>query len=203
MTPAAGFVAAALDSDSSVWQAAVIAATPSAAGGARVAIRRALVESPVLTEADLTEDQQQWWSRNRPRQADWLHDHVGLDLELRAEGALAVDPDETLSDVVFPGTGSLRHASLLVLERLVGGVREAARGSGQAWWPLAPGAVEQAVSQVAAEHGRGLRKAYGDTDLLLRDVTELLTGVGLLRPGSIHAAAARYAPVTTYAEGLF
>ncbi len=179
------------------------AATPSAAGGSRVFVRRALVESPVLTEADLTADQQQWWSRSRTREVDWLHDHVGLDLELRAEGALAVDPDETLSDLAFPGTGSLRHAALLTLARLADGVREAARGSGQAWWPLPPAALEQAVADVAAEHGRGLRRAYADTDLLARDVVELLTGVGLLRPGLIHAAAARYAPVTSYAEGLF
>lgn len=184
------------------------AATPSAAGGARVAVRRALVENPVLTEAELTEDQQQWWRRNRTRQVEWLQDHVGLDLELRAEGAIAIDPDETLSDEAFPGTGSRRHAALLVLGRLVDGVRDAARGSSEPWWPLAPDALEQAVAQVVAEHGRGLRRAYADTELLTQDVTDLLTGMGLLRdvqpgPGMVHAAAARYAPVTTYAEGLF
>lgn len=179
------------------------AALPTAAGGARVAVRRRLLESPVLTTSELTEEQAEWWRRSRSREAEWFRDHVGLDLELRSEGALAVDPEETLTDVAFPGTGSARHAALLVLARLVDGVREAARGGDQAWWPLEDGAVERAVDAVAAEHGRGLRKAYADVSLLRADVVDVLTDAGLLRDGRLHAAAARYAPVTTYADGLF
>lgn len=179
------------------------AALPSAAGGARVAVRRALVENPVLSTQDLTPDQVEWWSRNRHREAEWFHDHVGLELELRTEGALAVDPDEALTDVAFPGTGSARHAALLVLERLVTDVRDEARQGGLTWAPLPDGAVERAVHAVAAEHGRGLRKAYADIGVLQADVVEVLTDAGLLRDGCIHACAARYAPVTSYAEGLF
>jgi len=178
-------------------------ALPSAAGGARVVVRRALVESPVLLTEDLTADQVEWWSRNRHREAEWFRDHVGLELELRAEGALAVDPDETLTDVAFPGTGSSRHAALLVLERLVGEVRVAARDGAQTWAALPEGAVRRAVEAVAAEHGRGLRKAHADVDVLQADVVEVLTDAGLLRDGALHAASARYAPVTSYAEGLF
>ena len=179
------------------------AALSSAAGGARVAVRRALVESPVLSTEDLTPDQAEWWSRNRRREAEWFRDHVGLELELRAEGALAVDPDEDLTDVPFPGTGSARHAALLVLERLVAVVRDDARTSGRTWQPLPPGALERAVTEVAAEYGRGLRKAYADVGLLLADVTDVLRDGGLLRDDALHAAAARYGTTTTYAEGLF
>lgn len=179
------------------------AALPSAAGGARVAVRRRLLESPVLTTAELTEEQAEWWRRSRAREAEWFRDHVGLDLELRSEGALAVDPEETLTDEPFPGTGSARHAALLVLSRLVDDVRDTARGGAGAWWPLADGAVERAVQGVAGEHGRGLRKAYADVDLLRADVVEVLTDAGLLRDGCLHAAAARYAPVTSYADALF
>ena len=179
------------------------AALPSAAGGARVAVRRRLLESPVLTTAELTEEQAEWWRRSRAREADWFRDHVGLDLELRSEGALAVDPEETLTDEPFPGTGSARHAALLVLARLVDDVRDTARAGAGAWWPLPDGAVERAVHAVAGEHGRGLRKAYADVDLLRADVVEVLTDAGLLRDGCLHAAAARYAPVTSYADGLF
>ncbi len=179
------------------------AALPSAAGGARVAVRRALVESPVLSTQDLTEDQAQWWRRNRPREAEWFRDHVGLELELRAEGALAIDPDETLTDVAFPGTGSARHAALLVLERLVGEVRDDARISGLTWQPLPDGAVDRAVAAVVAEHGKGLRKAYADVALLRADVVEVLIGSGLLRRDAVHAAAARYGTTTSYAQGLF
>ena len=179
------------------------AALPSAAGGARVAVRRALVESPVLSTEDLTDDQVEWWSRNRRREAEWFREHVGLELELRAEGALAVDPDEALTDVAFPGTGSARHAALLVLERLVHVVRDDARSSGRTWQPLPDGALEQAVRAVVTEHGRGLKKAYADVELLQADVADVLRDSGLLRNGCLHAAAARYATTTTYADGLF
>lgn len=179
------------------------AALPSAAGGARVAVRRALLENPVLSVEDLPDEQAEWWRRSRAREVEWFRDNVGLELELRAEGAMAIDPEETLTDLAFPGTGSGRHAALLVLERLVAEVRDDARQGGATWWPLAPDAVERAVATVAADHGRGLRKAYADLDLLRADVVSLLTDSGLLRANALHAAAARYAPVTSYAEGLF
>ncbi len=186
------------------------AALPSAAGGARVAVRRALMESPLLSLTDLTEDQAEWWSRNRNRETEWFREHLGLELELRAEGALAIDPDETLTDVVFPGTGSQRHAALLVLEQLVGLVREDARSAeltDRVWRVVPEGAFEQAVRSVVAEHGRGLRKAYADAEVLSEDVLDVLTESGLLRRTAdglaVHAAAARYAPQTSYAEGLF
>ena len=55
--------------------------------------------------------------------------------------------------------------------------------------------------------GCGLRKAYADTDVLRADVLEVLGQVALLVPDGdgfrLHPAAARYAPQTTYAEGLF
>jgi len=186
------------------------AALPSAAGGARVAVRRALLESPLLSLTDLTEDQAEWWSRNRNRETEWFREHVGLELELRAEGALAIDPDETLTDVVFPGPGSQRHAALLVLVQLVGLVREDARSAELAdrvWRVVSEGAFEQAVLFVVAEHSRGLRKAYADAEVLGEDVLDLLTEFGLLRRTdeglAVHASAARYAPQTSYAEGLF
>jgi uncharacterized protein (TIGR02678 family) len=187
-----------------------IAALPSAAGGARVAVRRALLESPLLSLTDLTEDQAEWWRRSRSREVEWFREHVGLEVEARAEGAMAIDPDETLTDQAFPGTGSQRHAALLVLERLVGLVREDARAAEPAervWRVVPEGAFEQAVRAVVAEHSRGLRKAYADVDLLAGDVLEVLTDSGLLRRTGegldVHAAAARYAPQTSYAEGLF
>ena len=160
------------------------AALPSAAGGARVAIRRALLESPLLSVSDLTEDQAEWWRRNRNRETEWFREHIGLELELRAEGAMAIDPDESLTDLAFPGTGSARHAALLVLERLVDQVREDARSAepgDRIWRPLPDGAFEQAVQSVRDEHGRGLRKAYSDSEVLGEDVLEVLTGSGLVR----------------------
>jgi uncharacterized protein (TIGR02678 family) len=177
------------------------AALPSAAGGARVAVRRRLLEQPVMSAADLTEEQADWWRRSRHREADWFRDTFGLELELRAEGAIAVDPDDELSDVTFPGTGSQRHAALLLLEHLVREAREHERTS------LTAQDLDRALAKVVADHGRGLRKAYADPEVLRADVLELLGQIGLLVPDGdgfrLHPAAARYAPQTSYADGLF
>lgn len=184
------------------------AALPSAAGGARVAVRRRLLESPVLSVTDLTADQSEWWSRNRNREREWLRDNTGLELELRAEGALAIDPEEGLTDTAFPGTGSARHAALLLLERIADAAREPARAAAvleRVWRPVAD--FDGALAAVVAEHGRGLKKAYDDVALLRADVVEVLTESGLLRRTDdrfeVHAAAARYAARTSYAEALF
>ena len=129
----------------------------------------------MLSVSDLTDDQAEWWRRRRKDEVDWFTEHVGLDLELRAEGALAIDPDETLSDVPFPGTGSTRHAALLVLERLVGLVRDdalAAEGAERVWRPVPDGGWDAAVAEVVAEHGHGFRRAYADTALLADDVAD-------------------------------
>lgn len=183
------------------------AALPSAAGGARVAVRRRLLESPLLSATDLTDDQVEWWGRNRHRESEWFRDRFGLELELRAEGALAVDPDDELSDVTFPGTGSTRHAALLVLEHLVRDARETAAVDDRVARPVTARQVDAAVARVAQDHGRGLSKGYADMVLLRADVLEVLRGVGLLVGGPeqfrLHAAAARYTAQTTYAEGLF
>lgn len=201
-------VAAGLSGAQSPQDLLDAAALPSAAGGARVAVRRRLLESPVLSVTDLTPDQAEWWSRNRNRERDWLRDNAGLELELRAEGALAVDPDEVLTDVAFPGTGSARHAALLVLERIADAARLPARSvevADRVWRPVAD--FDGALTAVVAEHGRGLKKAYDDVALLRADVIEVLTESGLLRRTDdgleVHAAAARYAARTSYAEGLF
>jgi uncharacterized protein (TIGR02678 family) len=201
-------VAAGLSGAQSPQDLLDTAALPSAAGGARVAVRRRLLESPVLSVTDLTADQVEWWSRNRNRERDWLRDNAGLELELRAEGALAIDPDEVLTDVAFPGTGSARHAALLVLERIADAAREPARGAEVAervWRPVVD--FVGALAAVVAEHGRGLKKAYDDVALLRTDVIVVLTESGLFRRTDdgfeVHAAAARYAARTSYAEGLF
>ena len=198
-------VAASLSGAQSPGDLLETAALPSAAGGARVAVRRRLLEQPVLSVTDLTDDQAEWWSRSRHREVEWFRDAFGLELELRAEGALAVDPDDELSDVPFPGTGSARHAALLLLEHLVRDARDTVhRGARE---PVTEEQVGAALARVVADHGRGLRKAYEDVELLRADVLEVLGAMGLLvRDGDgfrLHAAAARYAPTTTYAEGLF
>ncbi|MCE3550175.1 TIGR02678 family protein [Pseudonocardia sp. RS11V-5] len=195
-------VAASLSGVSSPEDLLDAAALPSAAGGARVAIRRRLVETPVLSVDQLTVEQAEWWSRSRNREREWFAEIVGLDLELRAEGAIALDPDGELTDVSFPGGGSARHLALLLLERVVTGVRSAAREApvGERVWRYAEAAlVEATAREVMAEWGAGLRKEHReDPAAALAEAREVLVGAGLVRPTRdggwrVHAAAARYA----------
>ncbi|HEX8134378.1 MAG TPA: DUF2398 family protein, partial [Actinomycetes bacterium] len=202
-------VAAPLGASASPDELLDAAALPSAAGGARVAIRRRLAESPVVSVDELTEEQAEWWRRNRNREREWFRDKLGLELELRAEGAAAIDPDGELSDIEFPGGGSARHLALLLLERVVEQLRDEARGSAAAdrIWRLAPAEVVAcATTEVLAEWGSGLKREYRDNaDAAFADAQTLLVAVGLVRMGAegawqVHAAGARYTARAELAE---
>lgn len=194
------------------------AALPSAAGGARMAIRRTLVESPLLSVDDLDEEQSEWWRRNRNREREWFRDRFDLDLELRAEGALAVDPEDQLTDIVFPGKGATKHLALLLLEQLAGLARDGGHTLGlvdnaeragdlDVWRVIPDVAVRSAASDVLQRWREGLRRDQReDPESAVREALDLLCQLGLLRQihhgGSwaVHAASARYATHTTLAE---
>lgn len=183
---------------------------PSSAGGARIAIRRHLVESPVLTVDELPDDHAEWWRRNRNREREWFLEQLGLELELRAEGALAVDPAEDLTDVDFPGRGATSHLALLLLEAMAAEVAsagvDAARDGTAAWRPVSGARVNELAGSLVAQWSSGLRRDQReDPSAARRQALELLGSLGLVRaapksPGSgdgwlVHAAAARYRPV--------
>jgi uncharacterized protein (TIGR02678 family) len=184
----------------------------SAVGGARVSIRRRLVESPVLSTNDLTDEQADWWTKNRHRERERLLDLFGLDLELRAEGALAVDPDDEVTDIQFPGAGTTKRLALLVLDQLVHTARDRHLPPMPTWTAISIGEVAAAIDDVARTYEKALTKPYReDPASLHRDVRDLLTSVGLVIASPdgwlLHAAAARYAPraefVATAPPSLF
>jgi uncharacterized protein (TIGR02678 family) len=181
-----------------------VASVPSAAGGARVACRRILAERPVLSTEELTEEQRDWWARNRNREREWFRRALGLDLELRAEGAVAVDPDGELTDRAFPAGGSARHYALLLLEAMVADLRAThganarATLAGTTWVRMAHSTARSLGDAVFASWREGFRKAHrGDPDALHAEALEILSGAGLVRCEQadvlVHAAAARYA----------
>ncbi len=185
------------------------AALPSAAGGARVAVRRGLVESPVLSVDSLTEEQAEWWRRNRNREREWFADRLGLQVELRAEGAVGIDPEGELTDVEFPGGGSGRHLALLLLEALVARLRPGAREAAapeRVWRRVEPGEVTAVAAEVMAEWGAGLKREHREnTDAAFAEARQALVDFGLVRAEPdggwlVHAAAARYAVSATLAE---
>ena len=178
-----------------------VASVPSAAGGARVACRRILAEHPVLSAEDLTEEQREWWRRNRHREREWFRRTLGLDLELRAEGAVAIDPEGELTDRPFPAGGSARHFALLLLEAMVTelqSVHGAAALAGSTWQRLATSTARRLGDELFATWREGFRKAHrDDPDALQTEALGVLSEAGLVRVDAdgvrVHAAAARYA----------
>jgi uncharacterized protein (TIGR02678 family) len=177
------------------------AALPSAAGGARVAVRRRLAESPVLSAADLPEEYAEWWRRNRNREREWFRDRLGLELELRAEGAVAVDPEDELTDVRFPAVGSARHFALLLLGALADRARDrGAAQAGQTWAEFSADEVAAVSAEVFAAWSAWLKREHRERhEVVHADALDLLTSLGLVDRGAertlrLHAAAARYAP---------
>ncbi|TWF75656.1 uncharacterized protein (TIGR02678 family) [Pseudonocardia hierapolitana] len=184
------------------------AALPSAAGGARVAVRRRVVESPILSVDALTEEQTEWWRRGRNREREWFADRLGLQVELRAEGAVAIDPDGELTDVEFPAGGSGRHLALLLLEALVARLRPGAREAAapeRVWRRADPELVAAVSAEVIAEWGAGLKREHREnTEHAVTEARQVLVDFGLVRvePDGgwlLHAAAARYAVTATLA----
>ncbi|TWP38551.1 TIGR02678 family protein [Leekyejoonella antrihumi] len=200
-------VAAPLGGCDSADEVVAVASVPSAAGGARVAVRRTLTERPMLSTEDLTEEQREWWRRNRNREREWFQAALGLEVELRAEGAMAIDPDGDLTDLTFPGPGSAKHYALLLLAGVVDEIRATLGKTayGQAWVPQPAAVVQRVGDEVFASWRDGFRKAHReDPAALHREALDVLRDAGLIRweHGSVlvHAAAARYAPRPTLVE---
>jgi uncharacterized protein (TIGR02678 family) len=194
-------VSAPLAGSSTPDELLVTAALPSAAGGARVAIRRMLTESPVMSVSGLSVEYAEWWRRNRNREREWFRDRFGLELELRAEGALAVDPEEELTDVSFPGGGSTRHFALLLLCALVGVTRaRGADGPGRTWTQIPGDEVGRLSAEVFGTWSKWLKREHRERPgLVHEEALALLAALGLIdrdESGTlrVHAAAARYAP---------
>ncbi len=89
-------------------------------GGARHTVRRRLLECPVVYLDDLTARERAWLRREQRRDERSFGEYAGLQAELRAEGAALFDPDDELTDVHFPGTGTIAQAALLAVEALAG-----------------------------------------------------------------------------------
>lgn len=161
----------------------------------RHAVRRKLVESPVVMVDDLPEPQRAWLRQSQRREAQILEDNLALRLEIRAEGVAAFDPRDELTDVPFPRDGSLGQAALLAVADLVAQLEPVG-----ATVPVPPGLLPTVVQGLLAKHSRRWSKDYVEhPERLGPDVEDLLVDVGLLArepDGSLRlrAIAARYSP---------
>jgi uncharacterized protein (TIGR02678 family) len=166
----------------------VARASDAGPGGPRHAVRRRLVENPVVHLDDLTPAERGWLRNQQRREQRIFADQFGLDMEIRAEGALLVDPAEAMSDVAFPGTGTVSQAALLVAARLVARLRpddagHPATGARLVIGVPVPDAVLDVVLMQVTEEYAGpcgwARRYVDEPAALRRDVCELLVAMGL------------------------
>lgn len=80
--------------------------------------RRLVLEQPVVYYADV--DDHLRGQLRSPALAEDLERLTGLPLERRAEGVALVNTGQRLTDVAFPGTGTVAQAALLLCARIAG-----------------------------------------------------------------------------------
>jgi uncharacterized protein (TIGR02678 family) len=167
-------------------------------------VRRKLIESPVVLYADLAEDEREWLLRNQRRESYLLERCFGLFTETRLEGILAADPEEYLSDVMFPGTSTVARIGLLALPDLLAPQfsesevdGEAARPDGRR--PVTADRVREVCERLVADYPAAWsRQAGEDLDGLVAEVLALFVHMGLAVPRDgdwlLSPAAARWWP---------
>jgi uncharacterized protein (TIGR02678 family) len=161
-------------------------------------VRRRLVESPVVLYADLAEDEREWLLRNQRRESYLLERCFGLFTETRLEGILAADPEEYLSDVMFPGTSTVARIGLLALpDLLAGAVESEVDSAGRR--PVTAAALREVCERLVADYPAAWsRQAAEDLDGIVAEVLALFVHMGLAVPGDdrwwLSPAAARWWP---------
>ncbi|MFI9463261.1 TIGR02678 family protein [Streptomyces xiamenensis] len=86
----------------------------------RHSLTRRLLDDPVLYYDELTEAETGYLTSQRGRLTRRISEFTGLVPEVRAEGIAMVDPDDQLTDLRMPDTGTDGHVTLLVAEYLAG-----------------------------------------------------------------------------------
>jgi uncharacterized protein (TIGR02678 family) len=159
-------------------------------------LTRRLLDDPVLYYDELDAEQLAYLTGQRAALTRRVSQLTGLVAEIRAEGIAMVDPDDDLTDVRMPDTGTDGHVTLLLAEYLAGRLEHGAV-AGQ---PIHEDELRRFVRSLAEEHKSYWRRAAqepGAEVLLLETALERLAALRLVRrgPGGVTPlpALARYA----------
>ncbi len=163
-------------------------------GTGRAALRRRLVEEPVLHAEDVAPED---WAELRRRfgeEVRYCEEMFGLLVEARAEGVAAIDVDGGCTDLTFPAGGTTAHVGLLLLDALTTRHRDGAPTT----------ALDTEVHELLVRYGRFWRKDI-EPDTLRKEAVELLVAMGVVTiepDGRVRArpVAARFAPRVAVAE---
>lgn len=160
-------------------------------GGPRTYVRRRLVETPVVYLDDLAGAEREWLRTRQRRESQAFSELLGLEAEIRAEGIALVDPDDELTDLHLPGTGTVAQAALLLVERLVDRLRPtdpghpAVGGRLVIGVPVPDGLLPELLDELVEAYGRRSNWQRGlldDRDALLAAVLDLLVRMRLIAP---------------------
>lgn len=169
-------------------------------------LMRRLVEQPVLYLTELDPDERTYLSYQRHYLVDQVESRTPLNVEIRADGLTAIDPDGNCTDLVFPGTRHSAHAALLLADEIVRrrpaepGPKTTGEAAG-ATPTLSRGELLDIAVRLLRTHG--WRNAYRDDPTgatLLDEALEVLADLGLVRrhPEGVEPLPAlfryRYAP---------
>lgn len=154
----------------------------------RAWMRSVLLEEPVLFRTDLADSE---WSELRQRlgeEAAVFDEMFGMHLESRAEGIMVIDPENEMTDSRFPRSGTLGHAALLLIDRLVHLCQTPAEATsdsvtddgrdpdGAGRVPFSRAEIFDAISGLTTEHRRYWSKDATDNPVRLTgDILGLLS----------------------------
>ncbi|MFD5316813.1 TIGR02678 family protein [Streptomyces sp. NPDC127098] len=166
-------------------------------GGPRTYVRRMLVETPVVYLDELTDAERDWLRTRQRREAQAFSELLGLETEIRAEGVALVDPEDELTDLHLPGTGTVAQAALLLVERLVERLRPQEPGHPATGGTLvigvavSDGLVDELLAELVTEYGQRSNWQRGyleDVPTLREAVLDLLARMRLMaRAGRLRA----------------
>lgn len=177
---------------------------PEGDQAAETALRRLLAEDTVVLREDLSDRQRERLAAHQWRAASALHNLLGGDTEIRAEGVALVMPDEAPGGPGFPAQDPVGRVALALLIHLSGRL---APGRPATSVPVPDAELQAALEMLTgadaperAEWERTTGPEVPDPARMPALVTDLLSRWGFLRggPGDWHlaAAAARYGAET-------
>lgn len=147
--------------------------------GTEHAVRRRLVENPVVLFGDLPGEQAKWLRQNHANESTLMQRYFGLVTETRSEGIIVSDPEGYLTDVRFPGHGTVARIALLALPELLDRAQPRAIDGRH---PVTRGDFAEVCGElVEAYPAAWSRLATEDLDELVNSVATLLRRLGLLR----------------------
>lgn len=127
-------------------------------------MRARLLEEPVLYRSDLSDAEWAELRRRLGEESDIFEEMFGTHIEARAEGVAVIDPGDGMTDSRFPTGGTVGHAALLLLDRLV----EADHVS------MSSEEFVEEVRMLAAERRPYWSQLADDPDRLARHILDLL-----------------------------